>query len=93
MKPIYSVPKLVKYVDLSKPWYVYFRYNKKLFKYTNDINRIKDYKKRLFAGQALAKAYLDRLKEGWNPLVPDLEDIEGKGMTFYQALFESPTGI
>lgn len=86
LTPPYTVPKLVKYDDLKKTWYVFFRYNGKLIKATKGINRIKEYKHRLRAGEALAKAIHERLREGWNPLVPDLQNIEGEGLTFYQAL-------
>ena len=46
MKSIYTIPKVVKYDDLSKPWFVYFRYNKVLFRYKYGINYINNYKKR-----------------------------------------------
>lgn len=82
----YTVPKLVKYDDLDKTWYVFFRYNQKLFKKTGDINRIKNKRMRLIAGEQLAKAIHEKLKEGWNPNVPTLSEIEGSGLSFYQAL-------
>lgn len=84
MKPLFTVPKLVKYDDLSKTWYVFFRYNGKLIKKTKEINRIKNYKARLTAGEALAKAYHIKLKSGWNPTIPDTP--EEAQMTLYAAL-------
>lgn len=87
MLPNYSIPKLIKYsAESKKQWYVYFRYNGKVIKQTKGINKIKDLKKRLIAGEQLAKAFLERLKEGWNPLIPNLQEIEGTNLTFYQAL-------
>ena len=71
MKSIYSKPKVVKYDDLKKSWYVYFRYNGKLFRYKFGINYIKNYKKRLVEIEALRDALELKLKEGWNPNIPD----------------------
>lgn len=85
MKPIYSVPKLKSYDDLSKTWYVWFRYNGQLIKKTQEINRIKDCKLRTVAGHALAKVYHDELKKGWNPLAPDI-DVKADYMTINEAL-------
>lgn len=92
MKKQFSVPKLIKYDDLSKSWYVYFRfYNNefpagKIFKFCKDINQnFKTYRQRQIAGEALAAALHENLKRGWNPFVPDLTH-EFEGMTFYQAL-------
>lgn len=90
MKPLFTVPKIVKFDDLAKSWYVYFRYgpknNRKLFRYSCDINRIHNYKKRLFEAEALQKALHDELKSGWNPLIPELYSIEHEGMTVIEAL-------
>lgn len=72
MKSIYTTPKIVKYDDLSKAWFVYFRYNKKLFRFKYGINYIQDYKQRLLEAQALQSALLEKLKQGWNPDLPDL---------------------
>lgn len=86
MKPVYTVPKLVKYDDLKKTWYVFFRYHGKLIKRTYDINRIHNYKQRLIAGEELAKALHIKLKDGWNPLMPDCIVEEHASLTLYQAL-------
>lgn len=72
MKSIYTTPKVVKYDDLSKSWFVYFRYDKKLFRYKFGINYIQNYKERLSEANALRDALLLKLKDGWNPNVPDL---------------------
>lgn len=72
MKSIYSTPKVVKYDDLSKSWFVYFRYNKKLFRYKYGINYINNYKKRLIEANALRDVLESKLKKGWNPNIPDL---------------------
>jgi integrase len=86
MKPEFTEPKLVKYNDFSKPWYVYFRYRGKLFRYTCDLNRIKDFTKRLKEFEALRISYYKKLKSGWNPLVPVAEFEDGSDMTLYQSL-------
>jgi len=75
-KSIYTVPKVVKYDDLSKSWYVYFRYNGEKFTYKKGINYIKDYKTRLSEANALATALHDRLKRDWNPSIPELESFD-----------------
>lgn len=72
MKSIYTIPKVVKFDDLSKPWYVFFRYDKKLFRFKYGINFFKNYKKREFEANALCDALHQKLKESWNPLIPDL---------------------
>ncbi|PWB20681.1 hypothetical protein [Flavobacterium sp. HTF] len=33
MKSICTIPKLVRYDDLSKPWFIFFRFSGKLFRY------------------------------------------------------------
>lgn len=71
MKPIYTIPKVVKYDDLSKPWYVYFRYDGKLLRYKFGINYIKDYKGREVESNLMIEALHKKLKEGWNPTLPD----------------------
>lgn len=85
MKSIYSTPKVVKYDDLSKPWFVYFRYDKKLFRFKYGINYINNYKEREIEANALRDALLQKLKEGWNPLLPDLE-INNPKLTFSESL-------
>lgn len=85
MKSIYSTPKVVKYDDLSKPWFVYFRYNKKLFRYKFGINYINNYKERLEEANALRDALSIKLKEGWNPTLPEIESQNSK-LTLSEAL-------
>ncbi|WP_295093824.1 tyrosine-type recombinase/integrase [uncultured Flavobacterium sp.] len=85
MKSIYSTPKVVKYDDLSKPWFVYFRYNQKLFRYKFGINYINNYKKRLIEANSIRDVLHDKLKNGWNPNIPDVVN-NFKSMTFSEAL-------
>jgi len=85
MKSIYTTPKVVKYDDLSKSWFVYFRYDKKLFRYKFGINYIQNYKERLSEANALRDALLLKLKDGWNPNVPDLIQSTAN-YTFIEAL-------
>jgi len=72
MKSIFTTPKIVKYDDLSKAWYVYFRYNNKLFRYKYGINYINNYKKRLLEANSIRDVLDDKLKKGWNPNIPDI---------------------
>lgn len=85
MKSIYSIPKVVKYDDLSKSWFVYFRYNKKLFRYKFGINYINDYKKRLIEANSIRDVLHQKLKEGWNPNIPDIVNTFSN-LTFSEAL-------
>lgn len=72
MKSIFTIPKVVKYDDPTKPWFVYFRYNGKLFRYKYGINYIENLKKREIEANMLRDALLSKLKDGWNPSVPDV---------------------
>lgn len=85
MKSIYSIPKVVKYDDLKKPWFVYFRYNKVLFRYKYGINYIDNYKKRLIEANSLRDVLFQKLKEGWNPNIPDVVN-SYSNLTFAEAL-------
>lgn len=75
MKSIYTIPKVVKYDDLSKSWFVYFRYDKKLFRFKYGINYINNYKKREAEANLLRDALHEKLKLGWNPNIPDIYSI------------------
>jgi len=72
MKSIYTIPKVVKYDDLSKPWFVFFRYNGKLFRFKYGINYITNIKKREAEANLIRDALHEKLKAGWNPSVPDV---------------------
>lgn len=85
MKSIYTIPKVVKYDDLSKPWFVYFRYSGKLFRYKYGINYITNLKKREAEANLLRDALLQKLKEGWNPNIPDVVNTFSN-LTFSEAL-------
>lgn len=85
MKSIYTIPKVVKYDDLSKPWFVYFRYNQKLFRYKFGINYINNYKKRLIEANSIKDVLHEKLRNGWNPNTPDVVN-HFKHMTFSEAL-------
>ena len=85
MKSIYSTPKLVKYDDLSKPWFVYFRYNKVLFRFKYGINYITDLKKREKEANLLRDALHQKLKEGWDPTLPEVIQ-EQTNLSFSEAL-------
>ena len=72
MKSIYTIPKVVKYDDLSIPWYVFFRYDGKLFRYKKGINYTNNYKEREREAFLLRDALYDKLKNDWNPNIPDV---------------------
>lgn len=81
-KSIFSKPKLCK---AAKGWYVYFRYNGKLFRYKNGLNYIKSDLERERTGNALARILLEKLENNWNPLVPELEETKSD-LTFSESL-------
>lgn len=85
MKSIYTIPKVVKYDDLSKSWFVYFRYNKVLFRYKYGINYIDNYKKREIEANLLRDALHQKLRENWNPQIPDVIQ-QQSNLTFIEAL-------
>jgi integrase len=68
MKVVFSIPKVCK----SKYWYVYFRYNKKQYRYKYGINNITDLKERELEANLLKDALYTKLKNGWNPELPDI---------------------
>jgi integrase len=86
MKSIFTVPKVVKYDDLSKPWFVFFRYDGKLIRKKYGINYINNYKKRLIEANLIRDALYEKLREGWNPFLSDLNFDFGQKMTIPQAL-------
>jgi integrase len=81
----FTIPKVVKYDDLNKSWYVFFRYKGKLCRYKKGINYVLNYNKRLIEANSLKNALLARLKTGWNPLIPDAFET-GSEMNLIQAL-------
>lgn len=85
MRSIYTKPKVSKPADTTKPWFVWFRYDGKLQRYKLGINYIKNLKERDKEAKALCDALLERLKIGWNPLVPDVVS-EFADMTLFASL-------
>ncbi len=85
MKPIFTIPKVVKYDDLTKPWYVYFRYDGKLIRKKYGINYIDNYAARSLEADLICQALLKKLKEDWNPLLPDLFTYNNK-MSLIEAM-------
>lgn len=86
MKSIFTIPKIVKYDDLSKPWFIFFRYNGVLIRKKYGINYINDYKKRLIEANLIRDALHQKLIEKWNPLLSDLNLNFGQDMTISEAL-------
>lgn len=73
-KKIYTEPVICKHEkDVSKDWYVFFRFRaeEKTYKYKRreGINRIKNLKGRLKAIKDLREEISYDLKQGWNPLL------------------------
>lgn len=69
----YITPGNLKPRDVGKEWRVRFSYFHngvwQRVSFTNDMNRIKDYKERLQTAKALQKFLSDKLRlEGWNPI-------------------------
>lgn len=85
IKSNFTKPKVVKYDDLNKSWFVYFRYNGKKIHFKKGINYIKNYNKRLSEANDLRDALYDKLKKGWNPLIPDEFDTSSE-MNLIEAL-------
>ncbi len=67
-KSIYSKPKVCK---SKNGWYVYFRYNGHLKRYKFGLNYLKNLSEREAEANALVKTLCKKLKNGWNPLIPD----------------------
>jgi len=83
MKSTFTNPKVCK--PANGIWYVYFRYEGKLKRYSLGINYIHDLQKREIEANALAKALLQKLKANWNPNIPELE-FSKPNYTFIAAL-------
>lgn len=86
MEAVWTVPKVVKYDNLAKPWYVYFRYSSKKFVFKKGINYYKTYKEREKEAHLLSQALHKKLKENWNPNVPELSYGDGRPMNIIEAL-------
>lgn len=76
-KSIYTKPKICR---SEKGWYVWFRYNGYLKRYKLGINYIKNIQERDREANALVKALKRKLKKGWNPLVPELPELNTQMM-------------
>jgi len=74
MKEIFTIPKLVKYDDTKKSWYIFFRYNKKLFRYRFNLNRIEDISEREFEFKQACVYLHSKLKSGWDPGINSSEE-------------------
>ena len=72
--PKLSIPKIsvngkkVATIAQGKRWYVYFRYNGKLYKYYKRLNEFKTIAERRKLGNALAEIYAEMLNRGWSPI-------------------------
>jgi len=85
MKSIYTIPKVVKYDDPLKPWFIFFRYNGKLIRKKYGINYIENLKKKEAEANLICEALLQKLKNGWNPLLPDFVNSQSN-LTLIEAL-------
>lgn len=86
MKSIFTIPKVVKYDDLNKPWFVFFRYDGVLVRKKYGINYINNYNSRLAEANLICKALHQKLIEGWNPFLGDAFFEFGEKMTIPEAL-------
>ena len=68
MKDKFTIPKLSKGVI----WFVFFRYNGKLHRFKEQLNRIKDLNERERLFLILRDVLHDKLKAGWNPEIPEI---------------------
>jgi integrase len=71
MKSTFTIPKVCKPADGQ--WYVYFRYNGQLKRYKLGLNYIQDIPKKEKEFDILSKAIHQKLKNGWNPNIPEVE--------------------
>lgn len=76
MNERYTIPKIVKFKEMEKSWYVYFRYDSKLLRFKKGVNYIKDFKKRTIYIEALRSVIEQKLKGGWNPLITELPSFD-----------------
>jgi len=83
-KSIFTPPKVVKYDDLNKAWYVYFYYNGKQYRVKGGINYHKSYNQREREANQLKDACHLMLKQGRNPAVRDV--VCNSEMTLLQSL-------
>lgn len=81
-KSIYSIPKLCK---AKQGWYIHFRYAGIQKRYKLKLNYIADLSEREREFNMLRRALHQKLKNGWNPLIPDVEK-EFETLTFSEAL-------
>jgi integrase len=85
MKSIFTIPKVVKYNDPSKPWFIFFRYNGQLYRFKYGINYIENLKKRETEANLLRDALHKKLNSGWNPSIPETIDTKSD-LTLIEAL-------
>ncbi len=81
-KSIYSTPKLCK---ANQGWYVHFRYAGVQKRYKMKLNYISNLREREREFNMLRRALHQKLKDGWNPLIPETES-DDERMTFMAAL-------
>jgi integrase len=81
MKANYSIPKITK----GKYWYVHFRYDGQQYRFKLGLNLIADLKEKEKEFELLRESLYIKLKEGWNPQVPDIANAQ-KVFSFTEAL-------
>src|SRR3954463_9631706 len=82
----YSTPIVIHFdYDMSRPWYVYFRFTNPIDgsviqkKVMKDFNRIEGRSDRIKAFKALRDATEIMLADGWNPIeIPDFTERKNK---------------
>ncbi|MGB3452984.1 MAG: tyrosine-type recombinase/integrase [Moheibacter sp.] len=84
-KQNFTVPKIVKYDDLSKQWYIHFRFNGKQKRIKAGINRFSTFKERESEAETLCKIVHNELKRGWDPF-SGVQSFNRKEVLFIDAL-------
>jgi integrase len=77
MKPIFTIPKLVKPKNTKYGWYMYYRYEGKKITNMFSLNSIDDLVEREYRFNEACREVHNRLREGFNPLAP-VVDLESK---------------
>lgn len=83
----WTEPKIKAYPDLSKDWYVWFRFNGGNPKrYSFGINTYNTYEQRMIHAELLCKTLLLNLQNGWNPDLNKTSDKKPKKMSIADGL-------
>ncbi|WP_405350459.1 tyrosine-type recombinase/integrase [Nonlabens sp. Asnod3-H03] len=91
-KPKLFIPKIIRNgkkvatIAPGKRWYVYFRYEGKLYKFYKNLNRFKTINERRRIGKGLCEIYADLLLRGWSPVDEKFHKAHTEAFTLEEAL-------